>query len=115
MDNQTTTTTTVITDAPATDPSPVIVNPTIVVSTPKPDQGDPDVRNRNSIGYYLTLGIRGLLGSKKGTFAILVLVVTTVALFLGKITGETYVAALSIMAGIYSAASAAVDMKNGAS
>ena len=113
MDNQTTTTTTVITDAPSADPSPVIVNPTIVVSSPKPDQGDPEIRNRNTIGYYLTLGIRGLLGSKKGTFAIMVLIVTTIALFLGKVTGETYVAALSIIAGIYSAASAAVDMKNG--
>ena len=72
-------------------------------------------RFQKGIGYYLTLGIRGLLGSKKGALCLLVLFVSTVGMFLGKLTGETFVASITIMSGIYSLASTAVDLKGGGS
>lgn len=72
-------------------------------------------RLQRGIGYYLTLGIRGLLGSKKGALCLLVLFVSAVGLFLGKLGGEAFVAAVTVASGIYTAASTAVDLKSGGS
>lgn len=87
--------------------------PTTEIISKGASTGTAVIKVKKGIGFYLTLGIRGLLGSKKGSFALLVLTVTTVALFASKISGEAFVAALSVIAGIYSFSSAAVDMKNG--
>lgn len=77
-----------------------------------PDQHNPMIRKRNSLGYYLTLGIRGLLGSKKGSFSILVLLITTIALFTSKISGMEFCSAITIVAGIYAAGATATDIQN---
>lgn len=77
-----------------------------------PDQNNPLIRKRNSLGYYLTLGMRGLLGSKKGSFSILVLLVTTIALFTSKISGMEFCSAITIVAGIYAAGATATDIQN---
>lgn len=81
-------------------------------SVKPPDQHDPMIRKRNNLGYYLTLGMRGLLGSKKGSFSILVLLVTTIALFTSKITGMEFCSAITIVAGIYAAGATATDIQN---
>ena len=74
---------------------------------------NPEVRKINPLSYYLTLGIRGILGSKKGSFSLLILIITTFALFLHKISGTEFVSAMTVVSGIYTASTAAVDFRNG--
>lgn len=69
-------------------------------------------RLQRGIVYYLTLGVRGLLGSKKGSAFLLVTTIMSVALFMGKLSPETFIAGLTIASGIYTTSSAAVDIKN---
>lgn len=118
MINQITTTETVkettIVPTIATDATPIIPASTTQISTKiiSSDQHDPKIRKRNSLGYYLTLGIRGLLSSKKGSFSILVLIITTIALFTSKISGMEFCSAITIIAGIYAAGATATDIQN---
>lgn len=111
MDNQVTTT--VVTENTSgpllTDPTINTTSRSVVIAS---DQHNPLIRKKNSIGYYLTLGMRGLLGSKKGTFSILVLIVTTVALFSSKISGMEFCSAITVIAGIYAAGATATDIQN---
>jgi hypothetical protein len=58
-------------------------------------------------------GIIDLGGSKKGCFSLIILIIISIAVFVGKINGSELVAALSIISTIYCASTAAVDMKNG--
>ena len=71
-------------------------------------------RLKRGLFYYLTLGIRGLLGSKKGTLVLLMIAIGTAALFIGKLDGTSYVALITIASGIYTAVSGAVDIRGGA-
>lgn len=128
MDNTTTTTTTTIpadvtpslpvegvipvqvqVQLPAPVPAETIVRKTVVMTS---DQHNPLIRKKNSLGYYLTLGMRGLLGSKKGSFSILILIIATIALFTSKITGMEFCSAVTIIAGIYAAGATATDIQN---
>lgn len=94
---------------PASPTTETVVKKTVVMSS---DQHNPLIRKKNSLGYYLTLGMRGLLGSKKGTFSLFVLLVTTVALFTSKISGMEFCSAITIIAGIYAAGATATDIQN---
>lgn len=123
MDNIPTSTTTITSpdgttttvNLPDTASTVVVAPPALPEKKPlltSPDLSDPEVRKRNTLWYYITLGIRGLVGSKKGTLALLVLILTTVALFFGKVSGSEYVASLSIIAGVYAATATASDITN---
>lgn len=104
---------TVATTDPTVATSPVIVATNTTVATTTTSLPLTIDTVKHSLAYYITLGMRGLLGSKKGSFAIIILIVTTVALFMAKITGESYVAALTVISGIYSISTSAVDIRNG--
>jgi len=115
MPDKTTTTTTTETTGASAEKKPeldMLVPPGLMPPVPLSMVKLDRERIKKGLAYYLTLGIRGLLGSKKGSFALLVLLVCTVAVFFGKVNGSEFVAALTVISGIYSAASAAVDIRN---
>jgi hypothetical protein len=109
MDNQITTTETTTQKTSETIPVQSTTSRSVIIAS---DQHNPLIRKRNSLGYYLTLGMRGLLGSKKGTFSILVLLITTAALFTTKISGMEFCSAITVIAGIYAAGATATDISN---
>lgn len=69
-------------------------------------------KNEKPIVHYLTLGFRGLLGSKKGSFCLLILGIATTALFVQKISGMEFCTVITILAGIYASSSAITDIQS---
>ena len=56
-------------------------------------------------------GIINLGGSKKACLSIAILIVTAIALFLGKMNGSEFVAAATVIAGIYNFSTAYTEGK----
>lgn len=58
------------------------------------------------------LGIRGLLESRKATLCLIILLLSSVGLFVGKLDGVSYAAVVSTVAIIYNFCQHKVDIAN---